>query len=106
MYKVIKIGGKDVEMVANAATPIRYRQIFHKDLLAIITGSKKMNLGDFCTEIAFIMAKQAEKADMNKLNEESYIEWLEGFNPLDLYGATDDIWDVFNGTGETDSDPK
>lgn len=36
MYKVVQIGEKKVPMLANAATPIRFKQLFKKDLLRIL----------------------------------------------------------------------
>ena len=33
MRGVVKIGSVDVEMLANAASPILYRQVFKKDFL-------------------------------------------------------------------------
>lgn len=106
MYGVVKIGDKDIEMVANAATPFRFKAVFHKDLIVIMTGGDTAEISEVIPEIAFIMAKQAEKADMNKLNIDTFLDWLEQFAPLDVYTASDGIWSVFNGTGETNTDPK
>ena len=36
MRGTIKIGSKMVELLANGATPIRYKQLFKKDLLRIL----------------------------------------------------------------------
>ena len=43
MEKVIKIGTKDVALQANAATPIRYRNLFKKDLLTLISEGTRDN---------------------------------------------------------------
>ena len=37
-YGIIKIGEREVPMRATAATPIRYRQVFHKNLLPYFLG--------------------------------------------------------------------
>ena len=41
------------------------------------------------------MAKQAEKADMNKLTEDGFIEWLEGFGPMAFVNSAEDILAVY-----------
>ena len=63
MFKTLNIDGREVDFSANAATPFRYRQIFHKDLLSILGNEEKaQNEGvEAVTELAFVMAKQAEK---------------------------------------------
>ena len=107
MEKVIKIGTKDVALAANAATPIRYRNVFKKDLLTQISEGTRENgvdltvASEVAPELAFIMAKSAEKADMNKLNEDKLLEWLEQFEPLDLVNATEAIFAVYFGDAET-----
>lgn len=101
MYKDVKMGSHTVPMVANAATVIRYRQIFKRDLLLLFGKGDKES--DFTGELAFVMAMQAAKADMSKLNAESYIEWAEGFDALDLFSqeTSDAIVDLFTSQQET-----
>lgn len=112
MEKVIKIGTKDVALSANAATPIRFRNIFGKDLLTIVsegTSPERIDMkvaSEVAPELAFIMAKSAEKADMTKLNEDKMIEWLEQFEPMDLINATDGIFSVYFGDSETEVEAK
>lgn len=112
MEKVIKIGTKDVALSANAATPIRFRNIFGKDLLTIVSegtspeGIDMKVASEVAPELAFIMAKSAEKADMTKLNEDKMIEWLEQFEPMDLINATDGIFSVYFGDSETEVEAK
>jgi hypothetical protein len=112
MEKVIKIGTKDVALQANAATPIRFRNIFGKDLLTIVSegtspeGIDMKVASEVAPELAFIMAKSAEKADMTKLNEAKMIEWLEQFEPMDLINATDGIFSVYFGDSETEVEAK
>ena len=107
MFKTLNIDGKDIEFSANAATPFRYRQIFHKDLLSILGNEEKaQNEGvEAVTELAFIMAKQAEKADMGKLNEEVFFEWLEGFGSMAFVNNAEDILNIYMESTETTSMP-
>lgn len=108
MYQVIKIGEKDVEMVANAATVYRYKQIFHEDYFVRINAKDNdgfSNLEIF-TRMGFVMAMQAEKKNMAKLNEENFFEWLEQFNPMDVNLAVDAIARLLNGSSEGTADPK
>ena len=107
MFKTLNIDGKDIEFSANAATPFRYRQIFHKDLLSILGNEEKaQNEGvEVVTELAFIMAKQAEKADMGKLNEEVFFEWLEGFGSMAFVNNAEDILNIYMESTETTSMP-
>lgn len=107
MFKTLNIDGKEVEFSANAATPFRYRQIFHKDLLSILGNEEKaQNEGvEAVTELAFIMAKQAEKADMGKLNEEMFFEWLEGFGSMAFVNNAEDILNIYMESTETTSTP-
>ena len=107
MEKVIKIGTHDVTLAANAATPIRYRNTFKQDLLTQISEGTRENgvdmtvASEVAPELAFIMAKSAEKADMNKLNEDKLLEWLEQFEPMDVINATEAIFAVYFGDAET-----
>lgn len=107
MFKTLNIDGREIEFSANAATPFRYRQIFHKDLLSILGNEEKaQNEGvEAVTELAFIMAKQAEKADMGKLNEEVFFEWLEGFGSMAFVNNAEDILNIYMESTETTSMP-
>ena len=97
MFKTLTIGGKEVELTANAATPFRFKQVFKKDLFAILGNEDKaQNEGvEAVTELAFIMAKQAEKADMNKLNYDEFIQWLEDFGPMDFVESAEEILNTY-----------
>ncbi len=84
MVKEIEIGGNNISFLSNGATPIFYKQIFNKDLLKEMTGDEFDVASDKVPELAFVMAKQAEKADMKMLSYDSYIDWLSQFSALDL----------------------
>ena len=108
MYREIKVGKSTVPMLANGATPIRYKMVFGKDLISEFQNveSNYALAMDTISELAFIMAKAAEKADMSKLNMETYIEWLEQFEPLDLTEASDGVVDIYLANSETSSEVK
>lgn len=97
MFKKITIEGNEIEFAANAATPFRFKQVFKKDLFAILGNEQKAETEgvEAVTQLAFIMAKQAEKADMNKLTEDGFIEWLEGFGPMAFVNSAEDILAVY-----------
>lgn len=108
MFGRVQIGDKGVDMVANAASPYRFKQIFREDFLkrATAIGTDELQSVDLFVKMGFVMAKQAEKADFTKLNEESFFAWLEEFEPQDVQLAAGAIADVYAGNTETDASPK
>lgn len=112
MEKVIKIGIKDVALQANAATPIRYRNLFKKDLLTLIQQGTTGNVVDLSVasevapELAFIMAKSAEGSEMDKLTETTFMKWLEDFGPMDFVNALEQIFSIYFGDTESLVEPK
>lgn len=102
MFKEISIGSRKVPMLANGATPLYYKQVFQKDLISNVYNAEDRvgEVNDAAPELAFIMAKQAEKANnpelsMSTLNYDSFIEWLEGFEATSILFSTDDIMDLY-----------
>lgn len=97
MTREIEIGGKPIKFTANGATPVFYKMFFRKDLLKEITSSDDglILASDSVPELAFIMAKQADGADMYKLEHKHYIEFLTLFNPLDLPIKGAEIFGVY-----------
>lgn len=111
MFREVKVGDIAVPMLANGATPIRYKRVFHKDILKEFKGIEGDEAKiDSIGEIAFIMAMQAKaqkgEADMSLLNDDAYIEWLEQFNPFDIDMAADQIVELYIINTETTSDSK
>ena len=114
MYQEIKVGSTTVPMLANGATPIRFRMVFKKDLIATFHNSEDntASASECIPELAFIMAKAAEaqqKKDgklMSLLNQETFIEWLEQFEPLDLLEASDQIIELYAGNQVTTAKAK
>lgn len=106
MKGTIKIGSYEVGMSANAASPYFFKQIFGQDFF------RESQKADFDSEIfqkmAFVMAMQDIKTmpEMLKLNQESYIEWLLQFDPMDILNAVGDIAEFYIGQKKTTSTPK
>lgn len=97
MFKTLKIDDKDIAFAANAATPFRYKQVFKKDLLQIFGNETKANEegAEAVTELAYIMAMQAEKADMSALTYEGFLTWLEGFSAMAFINAAEAIINLY-----------
>lgn len=123
MYKEVSIArfdGKDepTPMLANAATPLRYKHIFEEDLLTLFANAKQTDADgnerysiDFLGELAFVMAMQAasltdKNVKMERLNQEQYINWLEQFDSMAIENASEDILNVYLGNTKTDSESK
>lgn len=108
MYREIKIGERTIPMSANGATPIRYRMIFGKDLISEFQSieSNYSIAMDTISELAFVMAQAGAKADMDKLNKTSYVDWLEQFEPFDITNASEEIIDLYMGNAQTTSEVK
>ena len=89
MITNIKVGGGELSLAANAATPFRFKQVFGTDLLTIFQKSTQseedgMILSEVVTQLAYIMHKQAEKADMNLLSMDDFFAWLENYEPMEF----------------------
>lgn len=109
MFGVVKIGDREIEMAANATTAIRYGQVFHgEDLLVYFTkGFKTTSESIYVAQkLGYIMARAAEKADMNKLSEDDFLAWLEEFDQFDMVDASAEIVKIYMGNEKTLSTPK
>ena len=97
MRGTITFGDKPVELVANGATPVLYKRVFRHDFL---NSANKQDDMDVYAELAFIMAKQAEKPLselINALKYEDYLEWIENFGAMDLVEKATDIFTLYQG---------
>lgn len=105
MVKTITIDGREVKLAANAATPFRFRQMFKKDLLQILGNEEKAEAEgvETISELAFIMAKQAEGADISKMTENDFIAWLEEFGPMAFIEAAEEILGIYTEQEQTTS---
>ena len=84
MRGTIDFGGKPTELVANGATPVLYKRVFRRDFL---NSANKADDMDIYVELAFVMAKQAEKPLpelINSLKYEDYLAWVEDFEAMDI----------------------
>lgn len=107
MFDKITIGNVEIPMTANAATAIRYQQVFHEDLLALFARTMEDSEAIYVSQkLGFIMKCQAEKADFSLVNYDQFIEWLEQFNALDFTGAALPIIKLFQANEKTLSTPK
>lgn len=113
MLTTVKIGEKDLNLLANAATPIRYKMIFGEDLMVVFNQiqSSKRDTGellDVTAQLAYIMNRQAEcdKAELSRLSKDTYLEWLEDFGPMDFVNASEAIINTYLNQGTSSSAPK
>lgn len=97
MYREVKIGAKTVPLQANGATPLWFKQLFHKDIIALMNGAGDdiEKVTDLAPELAYVMAKQAEKADMTKASKEDFMTWLEDFEALDIIVSANEIIETY-----------
>ena len=109
MYREIKIGEMSIPMKATAATALRYRHVFGQDIMTEFQNvGQDTGLGmSALQQLAFIMACAADpEKDMNKLNEEAYMEWLDKFEPLDFAEAAEEVIDLYVGNTKSLSEVK
>lgn len=132
MYKEVKLltasGEKAIPMLANAATPIVFRRVFHQDLMieidkytkafsqvkddpdALEHGDVEVDL-DMAGKLAYVMSAAAEKAAgmaaaMSDLSFDGYMDWLESFEPVAFVLASADIFGLYSGNQQTSSTGK
>ena len=102
MYGEIRIGEKTVPMLALASADIYYKQIFREDPVKI-QASGNYDAADAINlfmRMGFVMAKYAElksSAEMRKLNEDNFTDWLDQFDRGEFYSAIEDIKRVYEG---------
>lgn len=102
MKSKITIEDREVEMLANAASPILYRRVFQKDFLKLsteVSAESGIEALGIYEEMGFIMAMQASKPQsaLVSLNVSDYISWLSTFdNPYSVTKAAPDIATLYN----------
>lgn len=112
--KEITVGGKNLRLHANGATPLRFKMIFGKDIIVEIN---RMNKGlidegeliELAGQIAFVMNMQADKTreELSKISKENYIDWLEQFDGAMCFAnAADAIMSIYLGNEKGDSKSK
>jgi len=105
MKNEIKIGDKDVVLVANALTPFAYTEIFKKDFLRVLMSFKTLQDKDpskytdedlsfvvsrssAFAEIAFVMAMQGAgktAAQLVNYNRADFLTWLSEFDETNAF---------------------
>lgn len=105
MYGTVTISGKETGFLANASTPFRFKNVFNIDLISLLSKGDDGAVDDY-ERLAFIMAKQAEKADMSTLTAEDFYTWLESYEFTDLVEALPEIIGLYMQNKKTTSDPK
>lgn len=107
MTGAVQIGAKSIKLCGNAATPIRYKQVFHKDLLMLF---KAMSADDFDTDtikqLAYIMMLQADGADFKQITSDDFIDWLCQFEEDDMLQAAGDVIGMWMTNSRTSVAPK
>lgn len=107
MRDTIKIGVRDVEMAANAASPYIYKQIFKEDFLKKIQEPEPEV--DLFQKMGFVMTEQAKTNDLSelmKLKLEDYYAWLTEFDPIDILTAGGEISSLYMAQAKSTSVPK
>ena len=103
----IKIGSDTVKLCGNAATAIRYKQLFHRDLLMQFKGMDIDNFeADIVKELAFVMTQQAQGADFRQVSFDDYVEWLARYEEQELLQAAASIINVWIQNTATAVQPK
>ena len=111
MYREIKLDTptgevRTVPMLANAATPIRFKQLFKKDILSGLVDKDGNYDTDVISKLAYLMSQQAAKVDINTLNFDKYVDWLEDFDSMAFMDNVDQILDVYIRSKENTSKEK
>lgn len=105
---------KEFEFLANGMTQYRYKQLTKRELMRDI--SKLVNASDLTVgedaeftcidKLAYIMNMSATKADMSKISEETFFDWIEQFDSSNSLNIWVDIINAYYGTKESTSEPK
>ena len=107
MTGTVNIGGIDVEMTANAATPFRFKQAFGLDFFQMSTEDLTDAMAvETYQRLGYIMAMQAAGADMTKLNEETFFTWLEQFDGNAMIEALTEVAAIYAGNVKQNVTPK
>lgn len=111
MFADVKIGEKVVPMLSNAATAIYYKQIFHEDLLVLMNralkgGESAEGISDITPKLAYIMSIQAEKSRIKEKNFDTFLEWLEQFEAMEIELAAAQILNTYTANKKGSSKPK
>lgn len=114
MEKLIKIGNEEILFRSTGATPIIYRNAFHKDMLIDLQSIQRQIsdapdedwMGSIDTTILFQMAYAMSGAYQKQID---YYDWLDKFDLFDMVDALFDIlsmWTESTVTIDNGMEPK
>lgn len=89
MKKIVTIGENQVALESNAATGLRYKQLFKADLLKDLgrldekEDMDQMDAINYISQLAYVMNMQAQKL-IKEASEDNYVGWLENFEEADF----------------------
>lgn len=110
MKGTVKIGTQELGMLANAASPVIYKNIFHEDFLKKCQSFEGDQDSELFQKMGFVMWKQAQGLSIRELMSEitidEYYEWLVQFEPLDIMMASADIANLYYAQEAGGSIPK
>ncbi len=104
----VDIGDKKVDMLCNAASPVIYRRIYHKDFLLQMNADGDIDTNALA-ELGYIMHLQTKmtfKEIIDTITDEDFYAWLENFEAMDVMMAAGDIFALFKGQEKTLVAPK
>lgn len=96
---------KKVMEMAQAGEDIRLDNTDPETLKALLSVAGSGGLAS-AQKLAFIMNRQAEKADMNSLTMESYLEWMEQFDSMAFLENAMDFMGLYLGNKQGTSEAK
>lgn len=102
MIKEIKIGNKTVKLRATAAVPYLYRESFGQDMLVDMAETANGGNTMLFTRMAYIMARHADSQTVPS----DIIDWLDGFETLDILQAIPQIMEVWGAAEKTTAKSK
>lgn len=104
MYQEITVGDKVIPMECNGATKIRFKHVFGKDLYDLLNNEASAGENiDTVSRIGYIASIHASKEGFQDKNEDTFITWLEGFEPFDLINASEHIINLYYSQQNTTS---
>ena len=111
MYKEIGILMADgteqrVPFKANAATPIRLKQVFGIDFWKTFDDGDAAGNVEAVMKLAYVMHCQGAGKDLTAANEDTYVEWLEGISGTGIIDKGDEIFGLYMGSGQQGAKPK
>lgn len=106
MEKTVVIDGKEFRLVANGATPRRYRSLFTKDIFNgiqnAVSQTGEIKNSEFFENLTFCMALQGGSIpDGMKIDE-----WLEQFSPMAIMNVASEVLDLWTADITTTSTGK